>query len=153
MGQELVKVPGLNAAGKMSKSEDESAAIFLKDTPKEIQKKIMRAVTDTGPTEPNMPKSEGVENLFTLLKHVGKPETVGFFEEEYAQMRIRYGDLKKQLAQDMTKFLAPIRERIEEIKADEAYLSRVVREGAEKARVSAQKTIDEVRETVGFRKF
>jgi tryptophanyl-tRNA synthetase len=152
-GNKLVKVPGLNGAGKMSKSDDESSAIYLKDSPKEIEKKIKRATTDTGPTEPNQQKSEGVANIFTLMEHVSKPETITHFEEQYNNMTIRYGDLKKQLAEDMTNYLAPIRERIEALKNDDAYIHRVVTDGAEKARISAQKVIDEVREVVGFRKF
>lgn len=152
-GGELVKVPGLNASGKMSKSDDESSAIFLKDSPKELQKKIMRAVTDSGPTEPNQPKSEGVENIFTLMKHVSAPEVIAHFDELYNSAQIRYGDLKKQLAQDMIEYLTPIREKIEEISANEKYLHKVINEGAEKARISAQKTIDEVRQTIGFHKF
>jgi tryptophanyl-tRNA synthetase len=137
----------------MSKSDDESSAIFLKDSPKELQKKIMRAVTDSGPTEPNQPKTEGVENIFTLMKHVSAPETIAHFDEQYNSAQIRYGDLKKQLAQDMTEYLTPIREKIEEISANEKYLHKVINEGAEKARISAQKTIDEVRQTIGFHKF
>ncbi|MGZ5281563.1 MAG: tryptophan--tRNA ligase [Bacteroidia bacterium] len=152
-GNKLVKVPGLNGAGKMSKSDDESSAIYLKDSPKEIEKKIKRATTDTGPTEPNQKKSEGVANIFTLMEHVSKPETISHFEEQYNNMTIRYGDLKKQLAEDMTNYLAPIRERIEALSNDDAYIRRVVTEGAEKARISAQKVIEEVREVVGFRKF
>ncbi|RYD73107.1 MAG: tryptophan--tRNA ligase [Sphingobacteriales bacterium] len=152
-GNKLVKVPGLNGAGKMSKSDDESSAIYLKDTPKEIEKKIKRATTDTGPTEPNQPKSEGVANIFTLMEHVSKPETIAHFEEQYNNMTIRYGDLKKQLAEDMTNYLAPIRERIEALKNDDAYIRKVISEGTEKAHISAQKVIDEVREVVGFRKF
>jgi tryptophanyl-tRNA synthetase len=153
MGNELVKVPSLGGTGKMSKSDDESTAIYLKDSPKEIQKKIMRAVTDSGPTEENQTKPEAIENLFTLMGHVSKPETVEHFESLYNSMQIRYGDMKKQLAEDMVNYLAPIRERIEEISNDNAYLARVVNTGAEKARVSAAKTIQEVREAAGFHKF
>lgn len=150
-GNELVKVPGLDGSGKMSKSEGESATIYLVDEPSVLKKKIMRAKTDAGPQTPNSPKSPEIENLFSLLRLVGKEETVREFEVRYADCSIRYGDLKKQLAEDMETFVAPIRERIKEVEADDRYLSRIAREGSEKARTSARKTINEVREIIGFR--
>lgn len=69
-GKTLVKVPGLDGAGKMGKSESEGNALFLKDDAATIRKKIMRAVTDSGPTEPNSAKPEAIENLFNLIKLV-----------------------------------------------------------------------------------
>jgi tryptophanyl-tRNA synthetase len=111
----------------------------------------MRAVTDTGPTAPNSPKSEAVENLFTLLKLVAQPATVHHFESAYADCSIRYGDLKKQLADDITTFVAPIRARIQELRADTKLVDRTLDMGAEKARVSAAKTLREVREIMGFK--
>lgn len=149
-GNELVKVPGLDGSGKMSKSEGESATIYLIDDASVLKKKIMRAKTDAGPQAPNSPKSPEIENLFSLLRLVGKEETVKEFEALYADCSIRYGDLKKQLAEDMEAFLAPIRERIKEVEADDRYLSRIAREGSEKARESARKTINEVRKIIGF---
>lgn len=152
-GDNLIKIPGLDGSGKMGKSEGEGNAIFLAEDPKSIRKKIMRAVTDTGPTEPNAPKAEPVENLFSLLKVVSKQETVDFFEEQYNTCAIRYGDLKKQLAEDVIRFTAPLRERILEVASDEAYLSKVVKMGAEKAHESGAKTVKEAREIIGFRSF
>jgi tryptophanyl-tRNA synthetase len=152
-GESLVKIPGLDGSGKMGKSEGEGNAVYLAEDPKSIRKKIMRAVTDAGPAEPNAPKTEPVENLFTLLKVVSAPDVVAFFEEQYNTMQIRYGDLKKQLAEDVIKFTAPLRERILELSADEAYLSKVARMGAEKAHESGSKTLKEVREIIGFRSF
>lgn len=75
------------------------------------------------------------------------------FDEQYNNCSIRYGDLKKQLAEDMIAFTAPIRQKILDLAADEAYISKVARQGAEKARESASKTIREVREIIGFRHF
>jgi tryptophanyl-tRNA synthetase len=148
---ELIKIPGLGGSGKMSKSDDENTSIYLKDTAKEIEKKVMRAVTDSGPTQRNQKKPESIENLFTLMKHVSTQETVAHFDEKYNDMSIRYGDLKKQLAQDMIKFLAPVHEKIEAIRADDSYLAKVLADGTEKARESAGKTLSEVRKAVGFR--
>lgn len=150
-GQELVKIPGLDGSGKMGKSEGN--AVNLADEPEVIRKKVMRAVTDAGPTVPNQEMVESIKNLFTLLKVVSTSETVTFFTEKYNDCSIRYGDLKKQLAEDIINFTTPIRERIIELKSDNDYLRKVINHGAEKSRVSATKTINEVREIIGFRKF
>jgi tryptophanyl-tRNA synthetase len=152
-GENLIKIPGLDGTGKMGKSEGEGNAIFLADDPKIIRKKVMRAVTDAGPTEPDSPKSEPIENLFSLMKVVSTPETIAYFDSQYKTCQIRYGDLKKQLAEDIIKFTEPVRERILELSADENYLSKVARIGAEKAHESGAKTVKEVREIIGFRKF
>jgi tryptophanyl-tRNA synthetase len=150
-GQQLIKIPGLDGTGKMGKSEGNG--VFLFDTPQEIRKKVMRAVTDTGPTTPDQEPSEAVKNLFTLMEVVSDQDTVKFFKDKYASCEIRYGDMKKQLAEDIVKFTEPIRIRINEILADNKYLSRVVSEGGEKARASASKTVREVREIIGYRPF
>ncbi len=152
-GRELIKIPGLDGSGKMGKSEGEGNAIFLSDPPEIIRKKVMRAVTDTGPTQPNQPKSEPVQNLFTLMEVLSSPETLAYFEEQYNKCTIRYGDLKKQLAEDIVKFTTPLRERILQLENDDAYLRKVVNSGAEKARESAGKTVREVREIIGFKPF
>ena len=152
-GNELVKVPGLDGSGKMSKSVGEAATLYLVDSPEVIRKKIMKAKTDAGPQEKNAPKTPEIENLFSLLKLVSSEDIVRQFECLYADCTIRYGDLKKQLAQDMETFIAPIRERIKQVEADDDYLSKVARQGCEKAMESASKTIREVREIIGFRPF
>ena len=149
-GEELIKIPGLDGSGKMGKSEGN--CIYLSDEDKVIRKKVMKAVTDSGPTEPNSPISEPVANIFSIMKAVSDPDTIQFFKDRYADCSIRYGDLKKQLAEDVIRTVAPIRERIKEIYADEAYLSRVVAEGAEKARASAAATVAEVRRIMGIYK-
>jgi tryptophanyl-tRNA synthetase len=150
-GQQLVKIPGLDGTGKMGKSEGNG--VFLSDTPEEIRKKVMRAVTDTGPTATGQKPSEAVENLFTIMKVVSSQDTVNYFADKFASCEIRYGDLKKQLAEDIIKFTDPIRSRINELLADNKYLAAVVAEGAEKARISASKTVKEVREIIGYRSF
>jgi len=152
-GNELVKIPGLNGSGKMGKSEGEGNAIYLADEPEAIRKKVMKAVTDSGPTEPNQTKPEAIQNIFQLMKVVSASETLNFFEEQYISCQIRYGDMKKQLAQDMIAFTAPFREKILAISSDEAYVSKVARIGKEKAQENAAKTIREVREIIGFKRF
>jgi tryptophanyl-tRNA synthetase len=150
-GKKLIKIPGLDGTGKMSKSKGNG--IFLADTPQEIRKKMMRAVTDAGPQKPGEKPSEPVENLFTIMKVVSDPSTVKYFTDKHASCEIRYGDMKKQLAEDIIKVTDPIRERISQIVADDKYLAMVVANGAEKARESASKTIREVREILGYRPF
>jgi tryptophanyl-tRNA synthetase len=135
----------------MGKSEGNG--IFLADTPAEIRKKVMRAVTDTGPEKPGSEPSEPVKNLFTIMEVVSEPSTLAFFREQHAKCQIRYGDLKKQLAEDIIKVTDPIRMKINDILNDPDYLGKVVSAGAEKARASASKTISEVREIIGYRPF
>ncbi|MBO9671871.1 MAG: tryptophan--tRNA ligase [Sphingobacteriaceae bacterium] len=149
----LVKVPGLDGKGKMGKSEGEANAVYLSDDPETIRKKVMKAVSDGGPTEENQPKPEPIQNLFDLMKVVSSADTLAHFEELYNKMQIRYGDFKKQLAEDMIITTAPMRERILEIAKDDAYLRQVAKHGALKARESAQKTIKEVRSLIGFKSF
>ena len=150
-GQDLVKIPGLDGSGKMGKSEGNG--IYLSDPDNVIRKKVMRAVTDAGPQEPNSPISEPIANIFTIMNAVSEQSTIDYFKEKYATCEIRYGDLKKQLAEDLIKTITPIRERIEAIASDDAYLHRVTREGAERARESADKTLREVREIMGIHHF
>ena len=150
-GKKLIKIPGLDGTGKMGKSEGNG--IFLADTPQEIRKKVMRAVTDTGPSEPNQEPSEPVKNLFTIMKVVSDPSTVKYFTDKHASCEIRYGEMKKQLAEDIIRFTEPIRVRINEIVADRKYMAKVVSEGAAKARESASATIREVREIIGYKTF
>jgi tryptophanyl-tRNA synthetase len=150
-GEKLVKIPGLDGSGKMGKSEGN--AVYLADDEKTIRKKVMRAVTDAGPTQPGQEMSEPVKNLFTIMKFVSDPDIIKDFKKQYKDCTIRYGDLKKQLAEDLVNFMKPVKSRITEIYADEKYLARVAREGAEKARESAAKTVSQVRELIGFRPF
>ncbi len=150
-GKDLVKIPGLDGSGKMGKSEGNG--IYLSDPDNVIRKKVMKAVTDSGPTEPNSPISEPIQNIFTIMEAVSTPDTIAFFKEKYAACEIRYGDLKKQLAEDIIATVAPIRERIEDVRNNDKYLHEVAQMGAEKARRSAQQTVDAVREIMGIYKF
>lgn len=148
LSDKAVKVPGLNGTGKMGKSEGN--ALYLCDDEKTIKQKVMKAVTDAGPTMPNQEKPEVIQNLFTLMSLVSTPDTYNYFNDKYNDMTIRYGDMKKQLATDINAFCAPIREKIVAFRSDDDYLNKVLRDGAEHATVSAQKTIQEVRQIIGF---
>jgi tryptophanyl-tRNA synthetase len=152
-GENLVKIPGLDGSLKMSKSDNENSSIFLADTPEVIRKKVMKAVTDSGPVDPGQPRSQGVVNLFDLMSYFSQPDAVKHFEEAYQTGTIRYGDMKKQLAEDIILFTTPFREKMMALASDDAYLRKVAALGAEKARASAAKTIREVREIIGFKPF
>ena len=149
-GDNLIKVPGLDGSGKMAKSEAGNNAIFLSEDLKKTRKKIMKAVTDSGPTHKNQEKPEVIQNLFNLMSIASSHDTVDYFDEQYNQCTIRYGDMKKQLAEDVIKFLEPIKQRIDELHKDEDFLNKTFKQGAERAKESADKTIQEVREIIGF---
>ena len=149
-GSELVKVPSLDGAGKMSKSENANATLYLADDDDLVRKKVMKAKTDAGPTEPNSVMPDYIQNIFLLMHLVSKPETVEIYRSAYNNCTIRYGDMKKQLAEDMVAFIRPIRERTEELRNDHGQLQKVLKEGAEKARASASKTIAEARKLIGI---
>jgi tryptophanyl-tRNA synthetase len=160
-GKDLVKVPGLDGSGKMGKSEGNG--IYLIDDPKIIRKKVMSAVTDSGilvndASNDLLPKdqlemSDGVKNLFSIMKIVSGADVYKHYHKEYESGVRRYGDLKKQLAEDIVTYLTPIRERIQDIYANNDYLRKVVNMGAEKARESASKTLKDIREIIGFKSF
>jgi tryptophanyl-tRNA synthetase len=148
--EETVKILSLDGEGKMSKSENVNATIYLSDEDDVIRKKIMKAKTDQGPSEPNSEMPDYIRNLFVLLQLVSSPEIVATFRSAYNDCNIRYGDMKKQLAEDMVTFLRPIRERASQLQQDESQLKRILKEGADKARVSAAATIAEARRLMGI---
>jgi len=149
--KELIKIPGLDGTGKMGKSEGNG--IYLVDEQEVIHKKVMRAVTDAGPTEMNQEMSEPIKNIFALMDVVSEKDTIDFFNEQYNSCKIRYGDLKQQLSKDINVFTAPLREKIKQVYADDQYIARAAKLGEEKARASASKTLREVREIIGFKSF
>ncbi len=152
-GENLLKVPSLDGAGKMSKSENQMATLYLADDDDAIRKKVMKAKTDSGPVEKNSQKPDYIENIFQLMRLVSGEDTWKKFDQDFNNCTIRYGDMKKQLAEDMVKFIAPIREKAEAIYHDEKYLKQVVEMGAEKARKNARITIERTREAMGMKYF
>ena len=167
-GEQLIKVPSLDGAGKMSKSENQNATIYLADSDEVIRGKIRKAKTETGGAPGTSGEgganggvaekkgvrtgmSPAVANLFLLLELVASSDVVSKFEADYAAGTIRYGDMKEELAEGMVKFVAPIREKAIAIRSDEPYLNRVMEQGADKARTSAQETLRLVREAIGLK--
>ena len=135
----------------MGKSESEGNAIFLREDAGSIHKKVMKAKTDGGPTQANQVKPDEIKNLFMLLNLVSKSETVVYFEDAYNNCSIRYGDLKKQLSEDIIQFIQPFREKISDLENKPDYINQIAREGAEKARKSAKKTLEGVQEIMGLK--
>ena len=154
-GGELVKIMSLDGEGKMSKSENQMNTLYLADEDDVIRKKIMKAKTDGGPAVPNAPMPAYIENLFTLMGLVSTSDTVEKFTADYNNSSegnciIRYGDLKKQLAEDMAAFIKPIREKAADLQQDTATLQKIMKMGAEKAGESASKTLTLVRSAIGM---
>ena len=151
---ELLKILSLDGSGgKMSKSDaNQNNAIYLDDEDDVILKKIKKAKTDTGPTEPNS-STEPVDHLFGLMELVSTPEVLADYKKQYADCSIKYGYFKLQIAEDLTKVIAPIRERIKELEQDTDLLSKVVKRGGEQARESAEATMKGVRRLMGINYF
>ena len=149
----LIKVPSLDGAGKMSKSDNQLATLYLADEDEMIRKKVMKAKTDSGPTEQNSAKPDYIENVFLLMRLVSAADVIKKYEEDYNTCTIRYGDMKKQLAEDMITFISPIRKKINSILSDEPYLKKIMQQGAEKAGASAAATIKLVRQAIGLNYF
>jgi tryptophanyl-tRNA synthetase len=84
------------------------------------------------------------------MKLVSKEATVNQYEKQFGNCTIRYGDMKKQLAEDMVAFISPIRQKINSILNDEAYLENVMKSGAAKAIKSAETTMKLVRKSMGL---
>lgn len=150
---ELVKVPSLDGTGKMSKSVNQMATIYLADEDDSIRKKIMKAKTDAGPTSMNEDKPDYIENIFLLMKLVSSTEVIEKYESDFNNCNIRYGDMKKQLAEDMVNFVAPIRQKTMDILANESYVKDVLAMGAHKAGESAKATLEVVRKAIGLQYF
>jgi tryptophanyl-tRNA synthetase len=81
---------------------------------------------------------------------VSSPDVVSAFRDAYASCTVRYGDLKKQLAEDMVQFLAPLRDKILDLEGQPRLVEEIRRHGAEKARKSAKETLEKVRDIMGF---
>ena len=145
-----MKVPSLDGEGKMSKSVNQMATLYLSDEDDSIRKKIMKAKTDGGPASNNAEKPDYIENIFLLMKLVSTQDVLESFESDYNNCNIRYGDMKKKLGEDMVQFLTPIRERTIEIMNDPSYIKDVLETGSAKAKKSAAATMEIVREAMGL---
>ena len=146
----LVKVPSLDGTGKMSKSENQAATIYLADDDDSIRKKVMKAKTDGGPAAKNTVMPDYIENIFSLMKLVSSQDKIDKYTNDFNDAAIRYGELKKELAEDMVAFVTPIREKALHLLADEKTLKEILDKGAAKANKSAAATMEMVRESMGL---
>ncbi len=137
-----------NPAAKMSKSDpDTNASVFLNDTDDQIVKKIKRAVTDSGSEVTYDDQKPGVKNLLDIQAAItGKPisEIVASYTDK------GYGHLKVETADIVVQAIRPIRARVEEIMKDRGALDKLLKKGAEHARVRAGATLTKVYDRVGF---
>ena len=142
-------IPSLLGEGKMSKSI-EGSYINLTDNLETIKKKLAQTPTDSGKGE-HVPTSGGVANLLTFVELFQGADKRAEYEKKYTGEGIRYKNLKNSLAEAIYKELEPIREKRKELEAKPEYVAQVIKDGAARARILAQKTIDEVKEKMGLR--
>ncbi len=137
-----------NPEAKMSKSEDSpQGTIDILDPPDVIRKKVKTAVTDSGRDIVAREDKPAISNLLSIYS-VASSKTVAELEAEYEGKG--YGDLKKDLAEALVTYLAPVQERYRTFASDPAELARILEEGADKAQAVATKTLATVYERVGF---
>lgn len=145
------RIMGLdNPLSKMSKSEAvESHAIYLLDPPNRVKKTVMRAVTDSlgDISFSDAPERAGINNLLTIYQSLAQLSR----EETEAQFAGRgYGDLKKAVVEAVNTTLEPLQKRYSEIINEQGYLDKILADGADKARLMANKTLQEVKQKVGL---
>jgi tryptophanyl-tRNA synthetase len=132
---------------KMSTTaSSEEGMIFVLDEPAQIERKFKRAVTDSGSGVRRAPDKPGISNLIDVLAAVrgAAPEQI---EREFADAG--YGDFKAAVAAAVIEYLAPVRERYNELRSDRAALEAVLAAGAEQARAIASATLVDVRDAIG----
>ncbi len=149
-GEGGAKILSLDGNGKMSKSENSNGTIFLNDEDEVIRKKIMKAKTDSGPTENNSEMPDYIANLFQLMQLVAPNDVYLSYLSHFNNCTIRYGDFKKQLAEDMIAFIRPIRTQAQELSKDETAIQKILKLGADKAKDSANYTLSETRKAIGI---
>lgn len=144
----LPKIMGLDRPmEKMSKSFGPQNYIGLSDSPKEIKEKIKKAVTDIGPSAKMSP---GVKNLFKFLEIFADKKTNNYFRKLYKKKVLKYSELKEVLGEEISKKLAPIREKRTQVLSKRGYIEDILEEGNKKARKIAQETLSEVKAKMGL---
>lgn len=141
-------VPSLVGEGKMSKSV-EGSFINLTDGLETIKKRLAAAPTDSGKGG-SVPKAGGVAALLKFVELFQGGERRAEYEGEYKVSGIKYSELKEELAQAIFDELKPIQEKRRELENNPEYVSKVIHEGAEKARAVASQTLVEVKKAMGL---
>ncbi len=129
---------------KMSKTGDE--ALLMDDEPKEIMRKLKKAVTATEGGK----KSPGVENLFLLLEHFGTKEQTDYFRGQQKNDSLKFSELKEILARDIGNYFVEYREKKQELLGKKEYLAEVLADGANRAHKVAAQTLFEVKQKIGL---
>ena len=124
----------------------EQGTVLVLDEPDVVRRKFRRAVTDSGTDIVRADDKPGITNLIEIAA-VARATTPEAVEREFADSR--YGDFKVAVAEAVVDYLAPVRERYQAIRSDEAELERTLAEGAEKARAIASEVVDDVRQAMG----
>jgi tryptophanyl-tRNA synthetase len=143
--EDVAVVPGVDGQ-KMSKSYNNTIEIFGSE--KDTKARVMRVVTDSTPLE--QPKDPATCNVMALYKLFATQEEMGDMEFKYRAGGFGYGTAKKALFEKVWTFFAPYRIRRAELQKDPGYIDSILREGAERARVEAQKTLTAARRAVGL---
>ena len=143
--ESVAVVPGIDGQ-KMSKSYGNTIEMF--EPEESVRKKIMRIVTDSTPLEE--PKDPDRCNVFALLKLVASAEELAEWENRYRDGGLGYGEAKKRLAELMTAYFKPFRQKRAELENNIDYVKELLADGAERAKAVADKTLAQVRKAVGL---
>lgn len=136
---------------KMSKSdENEKATIYIVDSDELIRNKIKRSVTDSGNEVLYSDDKPGIANLISLYS-LATGRTIKEIEQEFYGKG--YGEFKSAVADAVANYVNPIRTRFEKINKDKAYLEKVLKDGSDKAKGVAYKTLRKVYKKIGFVQF
>jgi tryptophanyl-tRNA synthetase len=128
-------------------SGSEKGTVYVLDEPNRIRKKFRSAVTDSETEIRRDPSKPGISGLIEVLAAV-RGVSMEDVEREFAGAT-GYGPFKDAVADAVTEYLAPVRERYEQLRPDEAALEAALEQGAEKARAIASATLAEVRDAMG----
>jgi len=145
ISDELAVIPGIDGQ-KMSKSYGNTIDIFEDEA--SLKKKVMRIVTDSTPVaEPKNPDSCSVFQLYALF---AEKEKTANLRERYLSGGVGYGEVKKELFALIWEYFAPYREKRKMLASDPGEIRNILKQGADKTRSVAVKTLDEVRRKVGL---
>jgi tryptophanyl-tRNA synthetase len=121
--------------------------VYITEEPADVLKKFRSAVTDSGSEVRRAPDKPGITNLIDILTAV-RGTSADEIEREFDGSG--YGALKTAVGEAVVEYLAPVRERYRELRADEPELERIMAEGAGKARAISSAVVADVRQAMGF---
>lgn len=142
--QNSAVVPGIDGQ-KMSKSYNNIIPIF--EDEKRIKKQVMNIVTDSTPLE--APKDPENCNIFAIYKLLASSEEIEIMRNKYHKGGYGYGDAKKELLSKILEYFKQARNKYQDLQNNLDYVESVLKNGAEKARAAAIKTMEQVRNAVG----